>query len=303
MQKIEGLYVNSYGNHSDPALIFIHGGPGYDSQDFEWTTATTLAQKGFFVVVYDQRGQGRSDILQDPSKYSYKQYADDIKLIITQLNLNKPVLIGHSHGGPIAMKFDQRFPGLASKIILVSAPVNFWKGMESIKLNCTSRFTAINDTFNLNKLNNDFSILSGYPNLMDEITAVGDMFQLGISKSCHLYTPSQPTTDAMALHNQLAKNYVRVAQENMIYPMGNFIVYEQYIHMDQTAWLQANADHVFGIYGDEDGLFTPNILEEIQKSLSLNTSPFNFQLINGASHAVYIDQQNKFIQAIANILK
>lgn len=38
-QMIDGMYVNTFGNSKDPAIIFIHGGPGYNSQDFEITTA------------------------------------------------------------------------------------------------------------------------------------------------------------------------------------------------------------------------------------------------------------------------
>jgi pimeloyl-ACP methyl ester carboxylesterase len=68
------------------------------SQDFEWSTAAALAADGFFVVVYDQRGQGRSKPATDPKDYSYQKYADDIKILITQLNLKQPTLIGHSHG-------------------------------------------------------------------------------------------------------------------------------------------------------------------------------------------------------------
>jgi len=112
-QKIDSLYVDAYGDKSNPAIIFVHGGPGYDSQDFEFSTAVPLSAQGYYVVVYDQRGQGRSDLAQAPTDYSYKQYADDLKTIISQLGLTKPVLIGHSHGGPISLKFDQFYPGVA----------------------------------------------------------------------------------------------------------------------------------------------------------------------------------------------
>ena len=48
---LEGLYINSYGSSQNQSIIFVHGGPGYDSQDFEWSTASALASAGFFVVV------------------------------------------------------------------------------------------------------------------------------------------------------------------------------------------------------------------------------------------------------------
>lgn len=302
-KKIDGLYVNSYGNQSDPALIFVHGGPGYHSQDFEWSTASALAAQGFFVVVYDQRGQGRSDLANDQKDYTYQKYADDIKLIVTELKLKSPTLIGHSHGGPISLKVDQIYPGLVSRIILVSGPVNFWKSLDSIRINCTSRYAAVGDTSDANKINADFSSLNSNPSLEDAIKAIGDIFQLGLNKPCALYTPAQPTTSAIDLHKTVAKQHIAVAQENLFYPMGNFVVNEQYIHVDQTQWVRDHADHIFGIYGNEDGLFTPDVLADIKGDLSANPSTNRFQLIKGASHAVYIDQQEAFIEAVKNTFK
>ncbi|MGZ3746763.1 MAG: alpha/beta hydrolase [Pseudobdellovibrionaceae bacterium] len=301
--KIGGLYVNSFGNKSNPAVVFVHGGPGYDSQDFEFSTAALLASKGFYVVVYDQRGQGRSDLAQAPSDYGYKQYADDLNLIISTLGLTQPALIGHSHGGPISLKFDQFYPGVVSKIILVSAPVDFFKSLDSIRINCTARYSAVGDTVNLNKLNSAFTILNSQPSIENEIGAVAEVFQLGAQKPCELYTPSKPTQEAMNLHAKVRSLHVAVPQENLFYPMGNFVINEQYIHADQTQWVKNNAVHIFGIYGSEDGLFTPGILSDIQSSLSTNPKSYRFQLISGASHAVYIDQQANFIDAILQDLK
>ena len=302
-QKIHGLYVNSYGNQSDPALIFIHGGPGYDSQDFEWSTAAKLAAKGFYVVVYDQRGQGRSDVVKDSNDYTYKKYADDIKLIIEQLNLKSPTIVGHSHGGPIALKFDQIYPGIISKIILVSSPVNFWKTLDSIRTNCIARYKEANDTADRNKISSYFAILNNNPTLNDEIMATADIFKLGVSKPCDLYTPSKINPDALELRKTIRRLHLPVVPENLYYPMANFIIYEQYIHADQTEWVKAHADHIFGIYGAEDGLFTKSLLAEIEADLSTNQSSDRFQLINGASHAIYIDQQDKFLEAILKTFK
>lgn len=67
------------------------------------TNAELLSQQGFFVVVYDERGQG-------PNDYTYKVYSDDIRMLIHKLHLRNPVLLGHSHGGPISLKFDQYYP-------------------------------------------------------------------------------------------------------------------------------------------------------------------------------------------------
>ncbi|MGK5090008.1 hypothetical protein WDW86_20855 [Bdellovibrionota bacterium FG-2] len=61
---------------------------------------------------------------------------------------------------------------------------------------------------------------------------------------------------------------------------------------------------IFSVFhGDEDGLFTPEVLSEINSALLGNPSPYRFQMIGGASHALYIDQQVKFLDALSYILE
>lgn len=38
----EELKVNTYGNSEDEAIIFLHGGPGYNAANFDITTAERL---------------------------------------------------------------------------------------------------------------------------------------------------------------------------------------------------------------------------------------------------------------------
>ncbi len=54
------LYTRSFGNPASTPVIFLHGGPGYNSVPFEVTTAEKLSQNGFYVIIYDRRGEGRS---------------------------------------------------------------------------------------------------------------------------------------------------------------------------------------------------------------------------------------------------
>lgn len=141
------LFTKTFGTSTNPALIFVHGGPGFNSWDFELTTAQKLADEGFYVVVYDQRGQGRSDET-DLKNFNYTTYAADLKNLIDTLKLKNPTLIGHSHGGPISINFDIQYPGIARAIILVGAPINFFGSMKSIFENCSHRY-MIKTTNNL----------------------------------------------------------------------------------------------------------------------------------------------------------
>lgn len=295
---VDGLYVNSFGDAKNPAVIFVHGGPGYHSYDFEFTVAEKLSEQGFFVVVYDQRGQGRSDNT-DIANINYKSYARDLKALIDYFHLNKPALLGHSHGGPISLAFEDAYPGVAGALVLVSAPVRFADSMRSLYENCARAFNARRDGAALAGLAANYRAL--YMNHAQgevRIQSVAQIFNAGLT-SCRLYTPAHATPLASQLRGYLARNPIQGVQEGNWYGMPAFLENENYIEKDWSAIVEKNADHIYGIYGDEDGLFTP-----FQLALTESLLPHgHFQLVKRASHAVYLDQRTEFIRVLTGYLR
>src|SRR4051812_20674070 len=107
--KESALYSNAFGSKENPAIIFLHGGPGYNSFNFEASTAQKLADEGFYVIVYDQRGDGRSKAVKS-AKYTFTEAEDDLNDIYEKYNLKKASLIGHSFGGTVAIRFAEKYP-------------------------------------------------------------------------------------------------------------------------------------------------------------------------------------------------
>jgi proline iminopeptidase len=307
--KLNGLYVNTFGDPDAEALVFIHGGPGYDSQNFELSTAEALSKKGYYVVVYDQRGQGRSDEAADIGEYSYPQYSSDLKNLIAELHLHKPVLIGHSHGGTIAIKFDQAYPGIAQKIVLVDAPINFWSSMESIFDNCSARYVNSGDSATLEELKTSFYGMMAVPTssdeYLDQLTRVVNFFShaLKCGKKGGLYTPAIVTPEAQIMYQQVSQNLTEASPQNLAYPLAGFLFTENYIRLDNTDWVRAHATRYFGIYAAEDGLFSEKALASTAQAFTSNPSQAAFQVIPGASHNVFIDQQILFINALQRALR
>ncbi len=99
-------------------IIFIHGGPGYDHSLFKpgFQTFAREAQ----LVFFDQRGQGRSD-RGTPDRWNLDQWADDLAAFCRALSIEKPILLGSSAGGFIALATAVRHPALASGMILLGA--------------------------------------------------------------------------------------------------------------------------------------------------------------------------------------
>src|SRR3972149_184003 len=94
------LYLKTFGSTKDKPVLFLHGGPGYNCVIFEATTAQKLADNGFYVIIYDRRGEGRS--LDTSAKFTFQQTFDDLNRILADFKLEKVNLLGHSFGGIVA---------------------------------------------------------------------------------------------------------------------------------------------------------------------------------------------------------
>lgn len=294
---IDGLYVHTYGSNTDPALIFVHGGPGFNSQDFETTTAEPLSQLGYYVVTYDERGQGRSAAAAR-SAYTYKAYADDLLLIMSSLKIKQPILIGHSHGGPISIKFDELNPGVARAIILVSGPINFWNVMKDMYQNCSVRYHAWGQDSNIPDLEKNFAIISASITGSEElVNPVADIFGHA-ARGCKLFFPLRPTPESWQLRAITAKDPAPMDENSM----PGFLINQSYIYLDNSKQVQTHKGRYFGIYGDEDATFSPNSLNEIKQALN-DESNARFFLVHGASHYVYLDQQPEFLQLVNQIVR
>ncbi|MGY2803967.1 alpha/beta fold hydrolase [Bradyrhizobium sp. USDA 4506] len=73
------------------------------------------------VVAVNIRGHGASDAPKQ--EYTIAGFADDIAWQCAQLELLKPVVIGHSMGGRIALELCGRYPDLASGVVMIDTIV------------------------------------------------------------------------------------------------------------------------------------------------------------------------------------
>ncbi|MEV8631413.1 alpha/beta hydrolase [Streptosporangium sp. NPDC051023] len=74
--------------------------------------ADRLLAKGHSVVLYDQRGHGRSTLGRSP--IGVERLGDDLATVLAAFDTRNAVVAGHSGGGFAAMSFAVRDPGRAS---------------------------------------------------------------------------------------------------------------------------------------------------------------------------------------------
>jgi len=113
-------YVRT-GDENKPTLFFIHGSPG------SWTAFESYLRdpellKEYRMVAVDRPGFGYSDF---GNAKNLKDQADLIAPLIKSLQNNQPIyLIGHSLGGPLAVKLAAEHPDCCNGIVLLAGSVD-----------------------------------------------------------------------------------------------------------------------------------------------------------------------------------
>lgn len=99
------LCVQETGKRSGKPILFIHG---FSQCSLAWSKQmhSDLADS-FRLLALDLRGHGLSDKPRDAYGTS-EIWANDIHAVIQQLELNKPLLVGWSYGGPIISDYVAR---------------------------------------------------------------------------------------------------------------------------------------------------------------------------------------------------
>ncbi len=287
--KGQNLYIRTFGNQSDKPVIFMHGGPGYNCAGFEATTAQKLADNGFFVIVYDRRGEGRSK--DEHAKFTFQESIDDINGIYQKYQLKTATVIGHSFGGIVATQYTIANPGKVKALILVGAPVSLQSSFRNIITKSTALYVANNDSMNLKYM----AMLEK----MDTASLEYAVYCFGHAMQNRFYSPKKPTEEAQKIYASFKTDTIlmKYASKMTQQPTQGFWKNEKYTTLNLTASLsriQQEGIKIYGLYGKEDGLYSAEQVMMLQQL----TGKDNLKYLDNCSHSVFVDQQTEFINAI-----
>lgn len=100
---------------SKQPFLLVHG---LASNSRTWdSVARYLAVEDHTVITVDQRGHGLSDKPDDG--YDFASVAEDLMLLIQELALEKPILVGQSWGGNVALAVGAAYPDLLGGLSFV----------------------------------------------------------------------------------------------------------------------------------------------------------------------------------------
>lgn len=97
-------------------MVLLHGN-GEDSSYFVHQIAHF--SKSNRVIAIDTRGHGQSPRGEKP--FAIKQFAEDLKDFLDEINIAKAILLGFSDGGNIALEFALKYSERVEKLILNGA--------------------------------------------------------------------------------------------------------------------------------------------------------------------------------------
>jgi|SRR5579864_9294704 len=102
-----------WGEHGQP-IICVHG---ITANAFYFQALADSLSRHCRVIAYDLRGRGDSD--KPEEGYSVPVHAADLAEVIDALELDRPVVIGHSLGAIIGVYFAASYPQKLSKLVLL----------------------------------------------------------------------------------------------------------------------------------------------------------------------------------------
>lgn len=117
MEKIKNVQVNyiDYGKKDGEVFVFLHGwGQNIDMMK----PLGDAFSSNYRIIIIDLPGFGKSE---EPTEiWALYDYVDCIHELLAKLNVNNPILLGHSFGGKISLLYASMYP--IKKLVVCGSP-------------------------------------------------------------------------------------------------------------------------------------------------------------------------------------
>src|SRR5579862_750444 len=114
--SVDGLNIHSsITGKGSKTVILVHG---YTCDESTWTEQTPALAKEYRVVTLDLPGHGKSDSPKD-GKFSMDLFARAIEAVREEAKADRIVLVGHSMGTPVVLRYAHLYPAHTSALVFV----------------------------------------------------------------------------------------------------------------------------------------------------------------------------------------
>jgi len=114
--KYKGINISYSSVGKGTAIILLHG---FLENKTMWTPFIPTLSKDHKVVTIDLLGHGETGCLG--TVHSMEEMAEAVKAVLSHLQLEKVVLIGHSMGGYVALAYSEKYPNGLKGLCLMNS--------------------------------------------------------------------------------------------------------------------------------------------------------------------------------------
>lgn len=268
-----------------PTLLYLHGGPGYNSYSFRALMGDALEDSR--VVYLDQRGAGRSAPL-DRDTLDLDTLVGDLEAVRNFLGLARFTPLGHGFGAVIALEYARRFPQFVDRVIAV----NPWLHLPDLALT----------------LLREAARLSGKPfqDPRDEVlarTPEGKYPQVGAARveAAFALLNARDLLNALQFRDTASRMHLEYADaESQLVGGGEVqqaLVMQGFWEFEYPPFLMEQKRPVFAIAGDHDRTSYPEQVAWLQDLANADLTVLD------AGHYPWLDDEDAFAAALREAME
>lgn len=270
MPKIQAneinLYYEEYGQ--GPTIVFV---AGFTAEYSIWEQVAKICAAQYHVVIFDNRGVGRSDCTSEP--FTADLLASDTALLCEALNIKQAFFVGSSMGGQIVMRLAYKFPNLVKSIVISNSVM---------KLGVFSLGYQLYLDVILNLIRHEQRF-----NCIDIYEVYVKLNARWIFSNSFLEKPEV----LFSLINKLKANNYRITELGFINQRNVGLTY------DATTWLHKITCPCLVIASNSDAVFPATEVKKISSTIP-NSKYFFFE--GDVGHFPFIEQPAVFAKTILN---
>ena len=265
---VDGASINalSWGDPSLPGVVLIHGGAAHAHW---WSFIAPQLTHSYHVAALDLSGHGDSD---HRHRYSMETWSDEVLAVADHLGMERPILIGHSMGGFVAMVTAALHGEKLAGTIIVDSPVRR-PDPESEE---GSRGRAFRN-----------------PKTYGSLDEALEHFHL---------VPPQPCENRYIV-DHIARHSLRPTQlddggEGWTWKFDRR-VFQRFLREERSAYLAKVTSRIAVLHGQFSAIVTPDVTDYMAELLGRNAP---FVEIPQSHHHLMLDQPLAFIAAVRALL-
>lgn len=275
--KANGILLHTVSIGSGVPIVMVHGGPGLD-HGYLLPGMQPLGRT-HRLILYDQRGVGRSGGDLDSASINMDNYLRDLDGLRVALGLERLNLAGHSFGGLIAMLYAIRYPDRVESLILINTvePGQRFRAQQAER---QRTMRTPEDSAAIARLLETEAFRTRQPEVVSEI--------MRLSFRSTFADPSKADRLSVNLAPGTAKNGSRVA-ELLVGPLGAYDFWEE---------LSGIRARTLIIHGEKDV-----IPLEMAEQLRVAVPGAELLVVPGAGHFPHLEEPAVVFNAIRRFVR